>query len=75
MKTKTKESENKGTRSVATTDLQRLVTPTEAARACGVSIQTIFRYIDQGDLAAVKLGKKTVRIKLTELERFMEGKR
>ena len=46
---------------------RRLVSLAEAADALAVSTRTVRRYIADGQLDAVRLGRKTLRIKLDSL--------
>ena len=45
----------------------KLLTIKEAAALLSVSIRTITRMVERGDLVAYKVGGKTVRIKKSEL--------
>lgn len=47
---------------------RRLVSLTEAAETLGVSTKTVRRYIADGDLDAVRLGRKLIRIKVDSLD-------
>ena len=40
-----------------------LLRPDEVARFCGVAVSTIYSWIDQGKLEAVKLAGTTLRIR------------
>ena len=53
---------------------RRLVSLTDAADALAVSTRTIRRYIADGQLEAVRLGRKTIRIKIDSIERFIDAK-
>ena len=48
----------------------RLLKPTEAARLLGVSRRKIFALIKDGTLHPVRLGKRTTRVALSEIERL-----
>ena len=52
----------------------QLVSLTDAADTLAVSTRTIRRYIADGQLEAVRLGRKTLRIKVHSLERFIDAK-
>ena len=52
---------------------RRLVTLTEAADILAVSVKTVRRYIAAGDLEAVRLGRKTIRIKAESLDRLIDA--
>ena len=53
---------------------RRLVTLADAADALAVSTRTVRRYIADGQLEAVRLGRKTLRIKAESVERFIDAK-
>lgn len=46
----------------------------EAARRLGVTSRTLYRFIDQGDLPAYRLGR-VIRLKLVDVDRFIEASR
>lgn len=52
---------------------RQLVSITETAEALAVSTRTVRRYIAEGRLEAVRLGRKTLRIKLDSIERFVDA--
>jgi len=52
---------------------RRLVTLADAA-ALAVSTRTVRRYIADGQLEAVRLGRKTLRIEADSIERFIDAK-
>jgi excisionase family DNA binding protein len=60
--------------SVTTTITRRLVSLADTADALAVSTRTIRRYIADGQLEAVRLGRKTIRIKVDSIERFIDAK-
>jgi excisionase family DNA binding protein len=43
----------------------------EAAQHCGVSSRTVQRWLAQGELPAVKFGKRTTRISITAVRAFI----
>jgi excisionase family DNA binding protein len=55
------------------TPTRRLVSLPEAADILGLSIKTVRRYIAAGDLDAVRLGRRTIRIKTDSLERLIDA--
>lgn len=57
---------------MATTITRRLVSLAEAADALAVSTRTARRYIAEGYLEAVRLGRKTLRIKVDSIDRFID---
>jgi excisionase family DNA binding protein len=59
---------------VATTGTtRRLVSITEAAEILGVSTKTVRRAIAAGDLEAVRLGRRTIRIKAESIDRMIDA--
>lgn len=51
---------------------RRLVSIADAADALAVPTRTVRRYISDGHLEAVRLGRKTLRIKVDSIERFID---
>lgn len=49
---------------------RKLLTLAEAADALSVSQRTARRYIAEGHLDAVRLGRRTIRVKADSIERF-----
>lgn len=45
----------------------------EAAEILGVSTKSVRRYIAAGDLDAVRLGRRTIRIKTESLDRLIDA--
>lgn len=52
---------------------RKLISITDAADALAVSTRTIRRYIAGGQLDAVRLGRKTLRIKVDSVERLIDA--
>jgi excisionase family DNA binding protein len=52
---------------------RRLVSLPEAAEILAVSPKTVRRYIAAGDLEAVRLGRRTIRIKAESLDRLIDA--
>jgi excisionase family DNA binding protein len=52
---------------------RRLVSLAEAAETLSVSTRTARRHVESGYLDAVRLGSKTLRIKVESIERLIEG--
>jgi excisionase family DNA binding protein len=52
---------------------RRLVSLPEAADILGLSVKTVRRYIAAGDLDAVRLGRRTIRIKTDSLDRLIDA--
>ena len=46
----------------------------EAARHLGITTRTLYRLIDEGEIAAYKLGR-VLRLKLADVEGFLDGAR
>jgi len=53
---------------------QRLVTLRDAADALAISTRTVRRYVSDGQLDAVRLGRKTLRIKVDSIERLISAR-
>lgn len=51
-----------------------LVSLADAADALAVSTRTVRRYITDGQLDAVRLGHKTLRIKIESIESFINAR-
>ena len=56
-----------------TSTTRRLVSIAEAAEILGVSTKTVRRFIASGDLEAVRLARRTIRIKTESLDRFIDA--
>ena len=59
---------------MAATITRRLVSLNDAAETLAVSTRTVRRYIADGQLDAVRLGRKTLRIKVESIERFIDAR-
>ena len=55
------------------TPYHRLISLTEAADALAVSTKTVRRYIAAGELDAVRLGRRTIRIRVESLDRLIDA--
>lgn len=53
---------------------RRLVSLADTADALAVSTRTVRRYIADGHLEAVRLGRRTLRIKVDSIERFIDAR-
>lgn len=53
--------------------VRRLVSLTEAAEILGLSVKTVRRYVAAGDLDAVRLGRRIIRIKTESLDRLINA--
>lgn len=52
----------------------RWMSSAEAASYLGITIRTLYRFIDQGELPAYRFGR-VIRLKQQEVERFIEASR
>ena len=52
---------------------RRLIPLTEAAEILAVSVKTVRRYVAAGELDAVRLGRRTIRIKAESIERLIDA--
>ena len=59
---------------MAATITRQLVSLTDAADLLAVSTKTVRRYIADGHLEAVRLGRKTLRIKVDSIDRFIDAR-
>lgn len=59
---------------MATPITRRLVSLTDAAEILAVSTKTVRRYIADGHLDAARLGRKTLRVKVESIERFIDAR-
>ena len=53
---------------------RKLVSINDAADALAVSTRTVRRYIAEGQLDAVRLGRQTIRIKVDSSDRFIDAR-
>lgn len=54
-------------------EMSRMLTSEEAATALGVSSVSIFRYVEQGELRAARVGKRRmIRIAPADLKKFAD---
>ena len=44
----------------------------EAAAQLGITLRSLYRFIDEGDLAAYKFGR-VIRVKVEDVDRFIEA--
>ncbi len=58
---------------MATADTEWLSTQ-EASRRLGITTRTLYRFVDQGDLPAYRMGR-VIRLKATDVDTFIEGSR
>ena len=59
---------------MATPNTRRLVSLATAADMLDVSTKTIRPYIAEGELDAVRLGRKTLRVKAESIERLIDAR-
>ncbi|HEY3530014.1 MAG TPA: helix-turn-helix domain-containing protein [Nocardioides sp.] len=52
---------------------RQLVTLREAAEILAVSVKTVRRYIASGDLEAVRLGRRTIRVRVDSLDELIDA--
>jgi len=52
---------------------RRLISLAEAADTLGVSTKTVRRYVAAGDLDAVRLGRRTIRVKTESIDSLIEA--
>lgn len=55
---------------MASADIEWLSTQ-EASRRLGITTRTLYRFVDQGDLAAYRMGR-VIRLKATDVDAFIE---
>ncbi len=46
----------------------------EASRRLGITTRTLYRFVDQGELAAYRMGR-VIRLKATDIDAFIEASR
>lgn len=56
------------------TETKYMLTVQETARVLGVSVHTVYRLIDLGDLSAVKISQRKTMIKAEEVEKYINIK-
>ena len=56
------------------TETKYMLTVQETARVLGISIHTVYRLINSGDLLAVKISQRKTVIKAEEIERYINRK-
>lgn len=58
---------------MSASDIEWLSTQ-EAARRLGVTTRTLYRFVDQGELPAYRMGR-VIRVKATDVDAFIEASR
>lgn len=56
------------------TEMKYMLTAKEAANILGVSVHTVYRLVESGELSAVKLSQRKTVIKAEEIERYINKK-
>lgn len=56
------------------TETKYMLTVQETAKILGVSVHTVYRLINSGDLSAVKISQRKIVIKAEEIERYINRK-
>ncbi|HEX3980418.1 MAG TPA: helix-turn-helix domain-containing protein [Acidimicrobiales bacterium] len=56
------------------TEQIRWLSTKEASNRLGVTLRSLYRFIDEGDLVAYKFGR-VIRLQETDVERFIEASR
>lgn len=59
---------------VAVTDAIRWLSTREASERLGVTLRSLYRFIDEGDLVAYKFGR-VIRVQEADVDRFIEASR
>jgi excisionase family DNA binding protein len=55
-------------------NLEPLLKPSEVAEYCGVHERTVWDLCSKGDIKSVRIGAKSIRIKLSDLVAFIEAR-
>lgn len=53
--------------------MTELLTPKQVAHTLGVHLNTVYRLIANGDLTAVRIGPKLLRVNRDALNNYMKG--
>lgn len=56
------------------TEIKYMLTVKEAANILGVSVHTVYRLIESGELPAIKVSQRKTVIKAEEIERYINRK-
>lgn len=56
------------------TETKYMLTVQETARVLGVSVHTVYRLINLGELSAIKVSSRKTVIKADEIERYINRK-
>lgn len=60
--------------SIQYTETKYMLTVQETAKVLGVSVHTVYRLIDLGELTALKVSPRKIVIKAEEIERYINRK-
>lgn len=60
--------------SIQYAEIKYMLTVQETAKILGVSVHTIYRLINSGDLSAVKINQRRTMIKAEEIEKYINRK-
>lgn len=60
--------------SIQYTETKYMLTVQETAKILGVSVHTVYRLINSGDLLALKISQRRTVIKAEEIERYINRK-
>ncbi len=60
--------------SIQYTEIKYMLTVQETSKVLGVSVHTVYRLIDSGDLSAVKISQRKTMIKAEEVEKYINIK-
>lgn len=60
--------------SIQYTETKYMLTVQETAKVLGVSVHTVYRLIDLGELTALKVSPRKIVIKDEEIERYINRK-
>lgn len=50
-----------------------VLTPTQVAKILSVSVATVYKLIAEGEIKAVRIGPKLLRIEKHQLDHFLKG--
>jgi excisionase family DNA binding protein len=53
--------------------MESLLSPKEVANALSLSVETIYRWIENGTLPAIKVGKRAVRVSEKSLKAWLDN--
>lgn len=56
------------------TETKYMLTVQETAKILGVSVHTVYRFINSGELSVVKISQRRTVIKAEEIERYINRK-